>query len=450
MKPPSPVCPLQTPTFAPRTCPHHLLALATPLRLIVPVGVVLAFSAFYQPDILLIMQLVADREPQFIDKNCPTMDPISENSPLRISPKRKRDDIEPAPSRFSPQLSLNPKYPIPSQETGEGSPRSAIAHQLQAFRIRDGASHVSFGEVAETPSLAKRFKPTYDVKRQPRVRHTPVFRRRPSNSDIPQRHRRSSSAPPPSERLECLLVSNGALANEHHRPLDPTPIVSPLSRYSSPHHSALAASPSLAASLAKSATTSPIPSPRSLLLPPTPSIATDTLRPTTRSPPPRRPPPIAISQWSPTFTITASPTSNSATSSAAASSPKLLDQTTSRSHPNHPYTHLPVPFSPTSPLSPTALTWKPAEITGHILSSTLDTPDDDGYGLHGIGFKPSPQLALARQMRRRQQVMEWRAREAREARMARWRKRDGTGNASGVEGVTEVGGGEMKRVVRFA
>ncbi|KAL9063133.1 MAG: hypothetical protein Q9157_008396, partial [Trypethelium eluteriae] len=331
------------------------------------------------------------------------MGSIAESRPQHISPKRKREDSETTHPQFAPRLNVSPKYPSAALQAGEDSPRTAIARQLQDFRIKGGVSQLSFGGSADTPSLAKRFKPTNDVQRQPRVRHTPVFRRRPSNSDEPQRHRRSSSAPPPSEHFDCLRATTPGLANGHNRPLDLSPIFSPSSQDVSPRGSPSTASPFLSANLAKSATTSPVPSPRGLLMPPTPSIAISTLQPTERSPPPRhRPTPIAISpsQLSSSTTVAKPLTSHPGNSDSAYSSTNGgTIATTAASR----YLSLPVPFSPTSPLSPTALTWKPAEITGHLISSTLDTPDDDGYGINGIGFKPSPQLALARQMRRRQQ-----------------------------------------------
>nr|POE93195.1 hypothetical protein CFP56_19207 [Quercus suber] len=70
-----------------------------------------------------------------------------------------------------------------------------------------------------------------------------------------------------------------------------------------------------------------------------------------------------------------------------------------------------------------ALTWQDDEITGHLIDETL--PDDDGEGINGIGFKPTPAIAYARSQRRRQQVHEWKAREAREARQKRFAKRRG-------------------------
>ncbi|OQO01690.1 hypothetical protein B0A48_12727 [Cryoendolithus antarcticus] len=90
-----------------------------------------------------------------------------------------------------------------------------------------------------------------------------------------------------------------------------------------------------------------------------------------------------------------------------------------------------------------ALTWQDSEITGHDIDQT--SPDDDGEGLNGIGFKPTAAMAYARSQRRKQQVNEWRAREAREARQKRAQKRQG-GSSDGDD--VEVEG--ERRAVRFA
>lgn len=67
------------------------------------------------------------------------------------------------------------------------------------------------------------------------------------------------------------------------------------------------------------------------------------------------------------------------------------------------------------------LTWQDHEITGHTISP--DEPDDDGEGINGIGFRPTPAIAARRSEIRRRQVSEWRAREARDARQTRIEKR---------------------------
>lgn len=82
-------------------------------------------------------------------------------------------------------------------------------------------------------------------------------------------------------------------------------------------------------------------------------------------------------------------------------------------------------LSPTPPPSATksksppppspALWWSDAEITGHDPKD----PSDDGYGINGVGFLPTPAIANARTERRKKQVAEWKNREAREARQRR-------------------------------
>ena len=66
-----------------------------------------------------------------------------------------------------------------------------------------------------------------------------------------------------------------------------------------------------------------------------------------------------------------------------------------------------------------ALTWHDDEITGH----NPDDPDDDGEGINGIGFRPTPAMAYARSEKRRLQMAEYRNREAREARQKRSERR---------------------------
>lgn len=66
-----------------------------------------------------------------------------------------------------------------------------------------------------------------------------------------------------------------------------------------------------------------------------------------------------------------------------------------------------------------AMTWHDDEITGH----NPDDPDDDGEGINGIGFKPTPAMAYARTEKRRQQMLEYKNREAREARAKRSERR---------------------------
>lgn len=87
-----------------------------------------------------------------------------------------------------------------------------------------------------------------------------------------------------------------------------------------------------------------------------------------------------------------------------------------------------------------ALTWHDDEITGHDPSD----PEDDGEGINGIGFKPTPAEARARAERRRQQMAEYKSREMREARAKRSERRRGGAN------VTASSKEEAARRVRFS
>jgi hypothetical protein len=65
------------------------------------------------------------------------------------------------------------------------------------------------------------------------------------------------------------------------------------------------------------------------------------------------------------------------------------------------------------------MTWHESEITGH----DPNDPNDDGYGVNGIGYKPTPAQAWARSQRRKQQLAEYKSREAKEARQRRSERR---------------------------
>ena len=84
-----------------------------------------------------------------------------------------------------------------------------------------------------------------------------------------------------------------------------------------------------------------------------------------------------------------------------------------RAHPKSP----PPPLR--SPSPEVSLTWHDSEITGHDPTD----PSDDGYGINGVGFRPTPAIAHARAQKRKQQVAEWKNREAREARQRRSERR---------------------------
>jgi hypothetical protein len=86
-------------------------------------------------------------------------------------------------------------------------------------------------------------------------------------------------------------------------------------------------------------------------------------------------------------------------------------------------------------------TWHDDEITGHDPAD----PNDDGYGINGIGFKPTAAIAWARTEKRRRQVADWKNREAREAREKRREKRDGVG----MDKMRTIQQGAIQKKVKF-
>lgn len=68
-----------------------------------------------------------------------------------------------------------------------------------------------------------------------------------------------------------------------------------------------------------------------------------------------------------------------------------------------------------------ALTWHEDEITIY----DPNDKDDDGTGINGVGFKPTPAMAQARTAKRRQQMAEYKHREESEARARRNQRRRG-------------------------
>ncbi|OOF96661.1 hypothetical protein ASPCADRAFT_129734 [Aspergillus carbonarius ITEM 5010] len=87
------------------------------------------------------------------------------------------------------------------------------------------------------------------------------------------------------------------------------------------------------------------------------------------------------------------------------------------------------------------LTWHDSEITGHNPTD----PTDDGYGINGIGFKPTAAMAWARSQRRQKQVADWKNREAREARERRRERRDG----ADFEKIRTIQSGAIQKKVKF-
>ena len=88
-----------------------------------------------------------------------------------------------------------------------------------------------------------------------------------------------------------------------------------------------------------------------------------------------------------------------------------------------------------------SLTWHEHEITVY----DPEDEDDDGTGINGIGFKPTPALAHARTLKRKQQLAEYRKREETEARAKRNERRRAAAMTAGPSHAES----ESPRKVRF-
>ena len=107
------------------------------------------------------------------------------------------------------------------------------------------------------------------------------------------------------------------------------------------------------------------------------------------------------------------------------------------------------PNSPAHGNSPSqvtsALWWEEAEITGH----DPQDPTDDGYGINGIGFVPTPGVERARVELRKRQIAAWKIREGKEARQARSdrrRQNDGLGAQAHIRGGANNESKQAKKV----
>ncbi|KAJ5574165.1 uncharacterized protein N7459_008592 [Penicillium hispanicum] len=98
------------------------------------------------------------------------------------------------------------------------------------------------------------------------------------------------------------------------------------------------------------------------------------------------------------------------------------------------------------PLADTSLedpfTWHDHEITGHNPTD----PSDDGYGINGVGFRPTAATAWARSQKRQKQVAEWKNREAREAREKRRERRN---EGIKLDRLRSIHNGAIQKRVKF-
>ncbi|KAL1975598.1 hypothetical protein VTN31DRAFT_3990 [Thermomyces dupontii] len=99
-----------------------------------------------------------------------------------------------------------------------------------------------------------------------------------------------------------------------------------------------------------------------------------------------------------------------------------------------------------SPPPPEPESCSESEITG--CNPADPNEDDDGYGINGIGFKPTPAIAWARAQKRQRQIAEWKRREAREARERRLERRHGVAHAAAA--ARALSDGVVQKRVKFA
>lgn len=107
-------------------------------------------------------------------------------------------------------------------------------------------------------------------------------------------------------------------------------------------------------------------------------------------------------------------------------------------------------IQPSSPTLPAPLRLKsPPPLNLSSAGSEVVSPDssfDDLTGVNGIGYRPTPAMAYARAQRRKQQVAEWKSREAREARQRRSERRAGRMGMEKEVGMREVMGLQGRKV----
>lgn len=152
--------------------------------------------------------------------------------------------------------------------------------------------------------------------------------------------------------------------------------------------------------------------------------------------------------------VSSSPNSSESSPPTAFRSDRI--NATSRSPPPLPSTSSELSSADSSPEAfRSQLWWQDSEITGH----TPSDPDEDNYGVNGVGYQKTRSEAAAVAEKRRRQVELWRSREMKDARSRRADGRralgriSGSGRSSPVAGVRagEESSGNLpaRRVVRF-
>lgn len=333
---------------------------------------------------------------------------MTDSSPFS-TPKRKRTDlmIEDSPSPVSASFSFDPNGPILVPASGSSSPRTKVAHRFRGLALTDHGngpasgpaaqahgSGIGGGGVASTAvSVHARHdndiaKPVQPLHRTLQVdANESIMRKRTRISPSPDTPAAPSSlvkeSQPPTEASETSDVREGQPLGAADSTSKATqPIAIPSDKSSQPGAVGQIVFDQAIFS------SSPRPSPSKLF---TKALSAPSNRPVEAVK-------SKVRKRAGTPPLTA--TNNNKGSAAK--------------QPGETATQVIDPIR-------AALTWHEDEITVY----DPEDEDDDGVGINGIGFKPTPAIAYARTVKRRQQLAEYKKREEREARARRNLRRRG-------------------------
>ncbi|PSR92359.1 hypothetical protein BD289DRAFT_481105 [Coniella lustricola] len=359
---------------------------------------------------------------------------MSDSAPSPFStPKRKRDDsalqrpLAPLNTEFCFDANVNVSTGLVSQANGSSSPRTKVVHRFRGLALADrtvpsnanaasgnGSGNGSGGGVPAAPQLAQGHSAAADNVTGAGSTTDDSMQVDEDDSTSRKRSRVTVTSPSDGNLAQVRLPSLSAISqtpNNGGRQLGlPSSVTLTDFQFAPSHDVAPTASKPLEAYALdhRLFTSSPKPSPARL---PRPSSAHGQQAEPAKTKPRRR-------MGTPPRTDTHSKTN----ASQADSDTPIIDA-----------------FDPVR----ANLTWHEDEITVY----DPEDEDDDGVGINGIGFKPTPAIAYARTMKRKQQLADYRKREEREARARRSHRRRGTPEKLDVSKMSQQDSGSRK--VRF-
>ncbi|KAM7186833.1 hypothetical protein V8F33_011591 [Rhypophila sp. PSN 637] len=323
------------------------------------------------------------------------------------TPKRKRsellDDDNDVPSLYTTaQFTFDPNSPV---QDGSMSPRSGVAHRFRGLTLESGGGVQSGGHTRKSPPagpISKGDSPDDAFANMQDDMHDGA-RKRMKRRDVHMADSDSLAVPRPA-----IAKSTNDSTTEQDEEDD---VATPLGR---------------------NTRTEPRKSPKSVQFAVDPAVVeqSETVANTGSSSSPDNP----RRSISPPSSSMSSPGGTPRSRQRAGTPPLSAKTNPAANGDDSEETHIVDPVR-------ASLTWHDDEITIY----DPDDSDDDGTGINGIGFKPTPAIAYARTVRRRQQLAEYKKREEREARAKRNQRRRG----SPVPGLVELKGNVERRRVRF-